>query len=353
MRILMYHCVLPEPGRKPGGVEVFVHRLAQALTLRGHDVEVLTFAASPHDAAYRVRRLRPHAAGTSQMLRQYFAPWLFNYQSFANCDIAHFHGDDWFFFRRNVPTLRTFYGSALLEARSATSIRRRIDKRLVFVLELLAARLATTTYGIGLDSQLIYNTHGLLPLGGHFPEQQVDRERQEKAPEPTIMFIGTWQGRKRGAFLHRVFQQEIRPVIPNARLSMVSDFCQPAEGVCWMKAPSDAELRAELDRSWVFCLPSTYEGFGVPYLEAMAHGLPVVATPNLGAQRLLGEGRWGILAEDRDIGRRLIDLLQNATERDSLSRAGLARAQEYAWDRVVERHEQAYVETIERWRALR
>jgi glycosyltransferase involved in cell wall biosynthesis len=349
----MYHGTLPEAGRKLGGVEVFVHRLGLALTQRDHDVEIFTFSAPPLDATYRVRRMRPYAAGPSQILHQYLTPWFFNCQSFTRCDVAHLHGDDWFFFRRTVPTLRTFYGSALLEARTATSLRRRIDKRVVFVLELLAARLATATYGIGLDSQLIYNTHGLLPLAGHFPEQQVDLKRQQKSCDPTIMFIGTWQGRKRGAFLHRVFLKEVRPVIPNARLSMVSDYCEPAEGVFWMDAPSDAQLSAELKRSWVFCLPSTYEGFGVPYLEAMAHGVPIVATPNLGAQRLLGDGRWGVLAEDEDIGWRLIELLQDATERDSLSQAGLARAQEYAWDRVVERHEQAYIETIERWRALR
>lgn len=352
MHICMYHGTLPEPGRKLGGVEVFVHRLAQALTQRGHDIEVLTFSASPHDADYRVRRIRPHAAGPSQILHQYFTPWLFNFRSFTNCDVAHFHGDDWFFFRRDVPTLRTFYGSALFEARSATSLRRRINQRLVFSLELLAARLATTSYGIGLESQIIYNTRGVLPLGGHFPDKHVNQPRQEKSSDPMIMFIGTWEGRKRGAFLHGVFQQEVRPVIPNAQLWMVSDFCESADGVRWMDAPSDAELSAALERSWVFCSPSTYEGFGIPYLEAMAHGVPIVATPNLGAQHLLGGGRWGILAEDQDIGRRLIDLLQDADVRDSLSRAGIERAQEYAWDRVVEHHEQAYSETIKRWRIL-
>jgi phosphatidylinositol alpha-mannosyltransferase len=280
MRIAMYHCKLPEPGRKPGGVEVFVHRLAQGLTHRGHDVEVLTFTSPPDDAAYRVRRIRPHVAGTSRAFRQYVAPWLFNFRSFANCDVAHFHGDDWFFLRRTVPTVRTFYGSALLEARSATSLRRRIDKRAVYLLELLAARLATTSYGIGLDSQLIYDTQGLLPIGGVVPVAE-----GQPAPHPTIMFIGTWEGRKRGAFLHEVFRREVRPAVPDAQLWMVSDFCEPSAGVRWMQAPSDEELSAALAQSWVFCLPSTYEGFGIPYLEAMAHGVPVVSTPNLDASR--------------------------------------------------------------------
>jgi phosphatidyl-myo-inositol alpha-mannosyltransferase len=350
MKIGMFHSRLPEPGRKPGGVEIFVHRLAQALTYHGHDLEVLTFSPPPQDAVYGVRRVRPRSAGRSQVIGQYFAPWFMNFRSFANYDVVHFHGDDWFFLHRKVPTIRTFYGSALLEARSATSLRRRIDQRIVFLLELLAARLATTSYGIGLDSQLIYNTRGLLPVGGAAPAPV--SAGQSVADHPTIMFIGTWEGRKRGAFLYEVFSNEVRPAIPDAQLWMVSDFCETAPGVRWIQAPSDEQLSEALGQSWVFCLPSTYEGFGIPYLEAMAHGVPVVATPNLGAHMLLDGGRWGIIAEDQDIGRRLIGLLQDAAMRESLSQEGVIHAREYGWDRIVERHERAYSETIERWRAL-
>ena len=42
---------------------------------------------------------------------------------------------------------------------------------------------------------------------------------------------------------------------------------------------SDEELARLYARAWVFCLPSSYEGFGIPYAEAMSAGLPVVATP--------------------------------------------------------------------------
>ena len=42
---------------------------------------------------------------------------------------------------------------------------------------------------------------------------------------------------------------------------------------------SDAELVDLYRSSWLFCLPSSYEGFGIPYAEAMANGCPVVATP--------------------------------------------------------------------------
>jgi phosphatidylinositol alpha-mannosyltransferase len=347
MRIAMYHFSLPQPGRKPGGVEIFVDRLAEAMTERGHEIEVFTYSRPPADAGYRTRRLRPHSTEHRRLLRQYGSPWLLNFQSFAGFDVAHFHGDDWFFFRRRLPVVRTFHGSALLEATSATSLKRRLDKGLVFPLELLAGRLATASYGVGVDSEAIYGTEGLLNLG-------IDRPAGKPAPspKPSILFIGTWEGRKRGAFLHEVFRREILPAVPGTELWMVSDFCEESEGVRWIEAPSDAELSELMSQAWAFCLPSSYEGFGIPYLEAMAHGVPVVASPNPGARMLLAGG-CGILAEDADLGRRLIEVLGDGALRQSLVTKGTGRVEEYSWERMAERHEQAYRQAIERWSSRR
>jgi len=343
MRIAMYHANLPEPGRKPGGVEVFVHRLANALAARSHEVEVLTYSAAPADAAYDVRRLAPRRAEGSRLLRQYVASWGLNFQDLGGFDIAHTHGDDWFWLHRGLPVVRTFHGSAKLERRTATSVKRQLDKSVVYPLELLAARLATSTYGVGTDSAEIYATDGLLPPG-------IDLDGPGRAPaeRPTILFVGSWGGRKRGQLLHRLFVERIRPAVPDAELWMVAESCEPSEGVRWFQTPSDEELRELYSQAWAFCLPSSYEGFGIPYLEAMAQGAPVVASPNPGARMLLDEGRWGIIADDAQLGRRLIELLLDPEQRSALAVAGLERAREYSWDRIARRHEDAYREAIER-----
>jgi phosphatidylinositol alpha-mannosyltransferase len=348
MRIAMYHANLPEPGRKPGGVEVFVHRLAGALVTRGHEVEVLTYSEPPPGASYSCRRLPLRAAKSRRFLRQYVASWLLNFQDLGGFDVAHLHGDDWFFLRRRVPTVRTFHGSALLEARSATSYRRRLDKGIVFPLELLAARLATRSYGVGADSQRIYRADGLLPLG-----IDLDESSAPPANAPTILFVGSWGGRKRGALLHRVFREQIRPAIPGAELWMVSDECEPGDGVHWIRAPEDDELRDLYARAWAFCLPSSYEGFGIPYLEAMAQGTPVIATPNSGAQLLLDQGRYGVIADDGELGEQLIRVLGDANLRLSMAGEGKRRAGEYSWEKMIARHESAYREAIEDWQGGR
>jgi phosphatidylinositol alpha-mannosyltransferase len=346
LRIGMYHCRLPEPGRKPGGVEVFVDRLARGLSRRGHHVTLYTFSTAAAAAPYTIVSMRPRSAGGNPVMRQYIAPWLLNFRPRMNHDVFHFHGDDWFCFRRPVPTVRTFYGSALLESLSATSLKRRVDQALVFGLELLSARLADARYGIGSDSRLIYRADGVLQLG-------VDAPNGARRPSaaPSILFIGTWDGRKRGRLLHEAFQQVVRPRFPNAELWMVSDHCEPGPGVTWFREPSDGEIQQLLQRAWAFSLPSSYEGLGIPYLEAMVWGVPIVATPNPGAEDLLRGGEAGMIVEVPQLGDALNEILGCEEIRARLATAGRRRAADFSWDTICQRYEEAYALAGERWRS--
>jgi phosphatidylinositol alpha-mannosyltransferase len=341
MRIAMFQNILPEAGRKPGGVSVYVHRLANALAAREHDVVVFTYSPRPAGAGYAVRPLRLPSARSSRVLRQYVAPWLLNLEDLGGFDLAHFHGEDWFFLRRGLPVVRTFHGSALAEARSATSLSRRIDKRVVYGLERLAARRATAAYGVGVDSERVYRTRGRLYPGVELPAAPVSR-----SPAPSILFVGTWSGRKRGSLLFETFTREVRARVPDAELWMVSDECPAAApGVRWVQAPDDEELGRLYSQAWLFCMPSSYEGFGIPYLEAMAHWTPTVATPNPGAETILGGGHGLLVAED-ELGSALVEMLQSPERRRALARRGRSRAEEFSWDRSAERHEAAYAEAI-------
>lgn len=340
----MYSGGLPEPGVKPGGADVFVHRLSTALAERGHDVTVLTYSSGALARGYTVRTLRPASATRSRFVKKYVAPWLFNARDLSAFDLLHLHGDDWFYLRRTLPTVRTFHGSALLEALNATSWKRRADQTVGFLLELFAARLATACYGVGSDSRTIYRADGVLRCGIEPPDAP-----SRPSEDPLIVFIGTWSGRKRGALLHRTFLTEVLPQLPNARLVMVSDHCEPGPGVTWLAHPTDAEITELLLSAWVFCLPSTYEGLGLPYLEAMSCGVPVVATSNPGAEDLLRPASSGLIVEDAALGETLLSVIRSDDLRHRLADAGRVRAADFAWDRVCAQYERAYASAIRRW----
>ncbi|MCS6910335.1 MAG: glycosyltransferase family 4 protein [Anaerolineales bacterium] len=63
---------------------------------------------------------------------------------------------------------------------------------------------------------------------------------------------------------------------------------------------SDAELRAQLETHHLLAVPSSYEGFGIVYLEAMAHGLPVIATTAGAAHEIVTPGVDGYLVPPED-----------------------------------------------------
>jgi glycosyltransferase involved in cell wall biosynthesis len=87
----------------------------------------------------------------------------------------------------------------------------------------------------------------------------------------------------------------------------------------------------------VLLLPSFHEGFGMTALEAMAAGVPVVASDRGALPELIGDA--GFLVDPSDagaIGRAVLEILGNAATRDRLSAAGRARAAHYSWSRSAD-----------------
>jgi glycosyltransferase involved in cell wall biosynthesis len=106
-------------------------------------------------------------------------------------------------------------------------------------------------------------------------------------------------------------------------------------------------LRIFFDMAKVFVFPSLYEGFGLPPLEAMAHGTPVVASNTSALPEVVGNAALMVNPENVfEISRALLRVLTDQSLRDRLKAAGLEQAHRFSWDASVSRMIEVYGQVV-------
>jgi glycosyltransferase involved in cell wall biosynthesis len=113
-------------------------------------------------------------------------------------------------------------------------------------------------------------------------------------------------------------------------------------GVRWLGEVSDKELARLYRGATCVAYPSLYEGFGIPVLEAMACGAPVVTTRGT-AMEEVADGA-AVLVDARDPAEIAAGIERAATDRDELVARGLERASQFRWDAVAAATVQVYRE---------
>ena len=331
------------------GVGYVVHYLGNELVKRGHQVTIFCPTGPSEDSLYDVV-----VVPTGKHLRTFGFAWNLRHYDWTHFDVLNAHGDDWFLWGCKRPRhVHTYHGSLWAETLHATTA---IIKLRMFVLALceygscfLADELTTVS---SITRRYLPMVRRIIPNGVNLQDFS---PTQDKSPVPALLFVGTMHGRKRGQMLLDIFKNEIRPRVPNAEFWAVCENPIEGEGVRWFGRVPYETLTDLYRRAWVFCLPSSYEGFGVPYIEAMASGTPVIASPNDGATEVTDHGRYGILSSDEDLADNLIRVLTDESLRNYLREAGLQRAQDFDWDRVCAQYEAVYREprgnreTIRAW----
>jgi glycosyltransferase involved in cell wall biosynthesis len=131
-----------------------------------------------------------------------------------------------------------------------------------------------------------------------------------------------------GALDTKVFKIEGRET---ANLSAASP-PNPGEGVIWLGRVSDAELAALLKDSLCLVFPSYVEGFGLPVLEAMALGCPVIVSDRASIPEICGRAAL-YASPDDDHGwlENIMRLQTDACLRRDLAEKGQARAKSFSW----------------------
>jgi glycosyltransferase involved in cell wall biosynthesis len=118
-----------------------------------------------------------------------------------------------------------------------------------------------------------------------------------------------------------------------------------AERVHFTGYLSDSDLCALYSSCRAFVYPSVYEGFGLPPLEAMACGAPVIASRIPSIVEVVDAAACLVTPDKGDaLAQSIVSLLTDAAVRQRLSLAGLKRAGEFSWEKTARLMLQVYEE---------
>lgn len=98
------------------------------------------------------------------------------------------------------------------------------------------------------------------------------------------------------------------------------------------------DLLALMSEALVVVVPSVYEGFGFPALEAMARGTPVVASARASLPEVCGDAAVLVEPDAAGLATGLITVLDDETNRRRLAAAGAERARRFTWERAAAAH---------------
>jgi len=171
-----------------------------------------------------------------------------------------------------------------------------------------------------------------------------------------ILFVGALQRRKNVIRLVEAFEQ----AAPDWRLVLAGSFGFGSEEILARIQASprrediqvlgyvpESVLHNLYQRASLFAFPSLDEGFGMPLLDAMAHGVPILTSNASALPEVSGDS--ALLVDPTDvtsIAGGLRTLIEDQVLREQLSQKGLARCREFTWEKAVEKTWRVYQELL-------
>ena len=194
-------------------------------------------------------------------------------------------------------------------------------------------------------------------------EETIETRRRLGIRDDFVLFVGTIEPRKNLLTLARAFDEILRttPLRPQLVIAgmegwLTNDFFSFIKGtglsdhVCFTGYLHDQDLRALYSSCSVFVYPSLYEGFGLPPLEAMACGAPVISSRIPAIVETVGQAACLIEpANCSELAGAIVRLLEDERARKELSVSGLERVKDFSWERTA----RATLEVYERALAMR
>ncbi|MCJ7666242.1 MAG: glycosyltransferase family 4 protein [Actinobacteria bacterium] len=108
------------------------------------------------------------------------------------------------------------------------------------------------------------------------------------------------------------------------------------------------DLYSIYSSSDIFILTSRYESFGIVLIEAMASGLPIVASNIISVKNIIKNNITGLLVEQtpKDFAKAVEKLIGNSKLREKLIKNGLEEVKKYDWNKIVQKFECIYSEAV-------
>lgn len=179
--------------------------------------------------------------------------------------------------------------------------------------------------------------------------------------KPFILFVGTLERRKNLTTLVKAFARIARKA--DLQLVLVGRAgygFQEIETVIRQQGcreqtiltgfVTDEELSLLYMLAELFAYPSHYEGFGIPLVEAMSFGLPIVASRIPASEEVAGDAAlyYDDPKDDGALAERVLALLGNSTLGSELGSRGKRRAELFRWNRVIQMYLDAYQSCLDR-----
>ncbi len=362
--------VCPYSLDRPGGVQLHVIDLAEALIRRGHHVSVLAPAAPdtrvPGYVRTAGRSIPVHYNGSTARLTfgLVAAARVRRWLADGDFDVVHLHEPGtpsvsviamW---ARLGPTVGTFHTS------TEHSLMMRIAKPWIKPgYEELDARIAVSPSAARTVTRALrVNVTHIIPNGvdtSAFTHAKPREEWRGTPEQPTIGILGRMDEPRKGfdTFLEAI--PAVRRVHPRARFLVAGRF---SDRVAARAARAGVEVVGELAESEkarfmasmdVYCAPNTGgESFGIVLVEAMAAGAAVIASDLVAFRDVAtdddGEpcARFHHVGHSSGLAAQIVSLVDDAPARHALAQRGRERAGTFDWHQVAPRIEETYRDAI-------
>jgi phosphatidyl-myo-inositol alpha-mannosyltransferase len=355
----------------PGGVNEHVRHTYDAMTAMGHDAWVITskYGRQRESEGHVIRLGTGWAAPANGSVGRVTLGLRFKHQAREileahRFDILHFHEPFVPFLSPTMLDASDTVNIATFHAFGGFSPSYWIGSKFAGRLaSLLHGRIAVSGAARHFINRYFPGEYRIIPNGVDL-EAFASAQPLEELRDGTlnILFVGRFEERKGLIHLLKAYHR-LRKRRVDARLLVIGAGPKLREyrrfvglrgirDVEWLGRVSDEDKVRFFASADIYCAPNTgQESFGIVLLEAMAAGVPIVASDIHGFKRVVERNVQGLLVEPRNpraLAAALYSLARDPDLRHEMGEAGRRRAPEFSWDRVTEQIVDFYYETRDR-----